>query len=201
MILRRKRRMRCLWGKERGCVCWTQRIRSGCGWRPCQEMRGTFLDPAVPLATIPVSCVDLAMTIHLALMKHCLHFSLNNAKGTMCFHSLAKLAFPPWILLNQSGSNFNTCMILLGSAPSVVQQQCVAMVCAHQVWHVLDTESGWHAQKLAPFLDIVDHFVGVLAMELAMWSLTTCLYSISCAICVGGRGRDGGYFPKLVLGD
>lgn len=43
-------------------------------------MRGTFLDPAVPLATIPVSCVDLAMTIHLALMKHCLHFSLDNAK-------------------------------------------------------------------------------------------------------------------------
>lgn len=58
-------------------------------------MRGTFLDHAVPLATIPVSCVDLAMTIHFALMKHCLHFSLNNAKGTMCSHSLAKLAFPP----------------------------------------------------------------------------------------------------------
>ena len=77
----------------------------------------------------------------------------------------------------------------------------VLLWCAHQVGHILDTKSCWHARKPAPFLDIVDHFVGVLAMKLAMWSLATCLYSISCPICVGGRGRDGGYFPKLVLGD
>ena len=82
--------------------------------------------------------------------------------------------------------------------------KCGAAVCCYGVHTKFDTsliQSCWHARKLAPSLDIVDHFVGVLAMKLAMWSLATCLYSISCPICVGGRGRDGGYFPKLVLGD